>query len=124
MPVAWRIERDLAWLESDEFASLREWRDAIDSVLSNVAYRSGMGLLHDRRRLATIPVTAEVAATIDYVSRRAGVVGDARWAVVIGSTGDRLGRVAELLIERTSAGLRLFQDMGEAEAWVRGGSHN
>jgi hypothetical protein len=85
-----------------------------------------MGLLHDRRRLMTLPVTAEVAATIDYVARRADVVGDARWAVVIGSsrTADRIGRVAELLIERSSASLRLFQDVVEAEAWVRSGSHN
>lgn len=120
MPVSWRIETELVWLESSAQATLDEWREALEAVLADPRYRPGMGLVHDRRKLAWVPTTEQVTAATNHIAGRSMAIGKARWGLVVaGAAGFGMGRMAEILLERTSVTLGVFRDLDEAEAWVR-----
>lgn len=117
MPVSWRISDGLLWLESDGVASFEEWREAVEAALRHPDHRPGLGVVHDWRRLRVAPEAEQLHARASY----AGRLGARRWAVVVdGRAGYGMGRMAEILTEPKPVELRVFQDIGEAEAWARG----
>jgi hypothetical protein len=123
MPIAWRIADGIVHLESIGSSTFAEWCDAIDQFLAHPDYRSGMGVLHDWRRLTSAPPTTEVRARADHLVKHAARFGRMRWALVVGSADVSYGmaRMAEALVHAPSQiEVRAFRDPGDAEAWVRG----
>jgi hypothetical protein len=117
MPVSWEISHGVVRLLSDDTASFDEWRKAFEAALGHPDHRAGMGVVHDWRRLPMPPSAEEVRKRVRYVSR----LGPRRWALVVpDEVGYGMGRMAEILTDELSIRLRVFRDMGEAEAWARG----
>src|SRR5262249_27060997 len=120
MPVSWRIDEGVAFLESDETATVEEWKAAIDALVAD-PWVPGTGLVHDRPRLGRTPAPIEVRAAADYVSAKQSALGRARWAIVVSSpAGYGMARVGEALLDASDITLRTFYDLDSAEAWVRG----
>jgi hypothetical protein len=121
MPVSWRIDEGVAFLESDAGATVEDWKTAIDALLAHPAWVPGTGLVHDRRRLRRTPDVREVRAAVDYASAKQAAIGRARWAIVVSSpAGYGMARVGEALLDTSHIRLRTFYDLDSAEAWVRG----
>jgi hypothetical protein len=121
MPVSWRIEEGVAFLESDEMSTVEDWKIAIEALVADPAWVPGTGLVHDRRRLRRTPDPREVRAAVDYVGAKQAVLGRARWAIVVSSpAGYGMARVGEALLDASHIMLRTFYDLDSAEAWVRG----
>jgi hypothetical protein len=120
MPVSWTISEGLAYFTSYEHGTLEEWMRSVDALLADPDYTPGMGVLHDRRRIANSPSSQEVSAAVAFIEARASAVGNARWALVASSTaGYGMDRMAQMLLQGTSVTLRVFHELGEAEDWVR-----
>ncbi len=121
MPISWRIANGVVLLESAETATFREWCEALKGFLADPDYRPGMGVIHDWRRLLTASPSTEIMARAEYVTEIPAMKGT-RWALIVaGTVTYGMGRMAEILMETSSVELRVFRDMAEAEAWVRGG---
>jgi hypothetical protein len=123
MAVSWCIKDGLVCLQSEGEWSRAEWRGAVDGFLADPEFRTGMGLIHDQRRLL-LPERGllEVRAAVDFLRPRTVRIGRARWAVLVGDPGAYgLARVAQaVLLNDTEISLRVFYDASQAEAWVRG----
>jgi hypothetical protein len=118
MPVSWRISEGVVFVESDEQATLAEWKAAIEASLAHSEYRPGMGVLHDQRRLTDAPSIDEGKARVAFVIAR----GIRRWAVLAGSEASYgMGRMGAGISGGTSTEIRAFRDPADAEAWARGG---
>jgi hypothetical protein len=118
MPISWRICEGFVRLESEGLVPFEEWRAAVDAALKHPNYRPGMGVLHDWRGLREPPEAADIRARADYGAQ----LGRIRWAVVVSSeVGYGMGRMAEILTGDPLIELRVFRDIGEAEAWIKGG---
>jgi hypothetical protein len=117
MPVSWHFSDGILFVESDEQATLDEWKAAIDGALANSDYEPGMGVLHDTRLTKHFPSIEEAKERVAFVQR----CGIRRWAVLAGSQlGYGLGRMGEGLSSGTSTQVRAFKDPAEAEGWARG----
>ena len=86
-----------------------------------------MGLLHDARRMERVPAAEETRVRVWFLLAQTRVHNVARWATVVtGPATYGMGRMAEALVnqlvdhERTVE-FRVFTDMIEADAWLRGG---
>lgn len=122
MPVSWRIENGLVWLESTEPSAFEEWRAAVEGFLAHPDYRPGMGAIHDWRQHQSGLPTGEIRARSHYIVRNAAIFGTMRWALVApADVAYGMGRMAETLTAAHPLELRTFRDMAAAEAWVRGG---
>jgi hypothetical protein len=111
----------LVYLESDEAATFEEWRGAIDCAWADPAFRPGMGIIHDWRKLRNVLPSAEVVKRSEYLAHNAARFGRTRWALVVdNNAGFGMGRMAETLTG-SGAALRVFRDPVEAEAWAPGG---
>lgn len=120
MPVAWRVENGLVWLESEQ-GSFDDWKAAVDAFLAHPDYRTGMGIIYDRRKLRRAPGVDELKIALAFVQSRRSKIGMARWALVVGSPAEfGMGRMAQILIGETEVRIRAFFDPQEAEMWVRG----
>jgi hypothetical protein len=120
VPVSWRIANGLVHLESSEGATFEEWRDAVDAAWADPAFRDGMGIVHDWRKLRAGLPTPEVEKRSEYLAANAARFGRTRWALLVDSAAAYgMGRMAETLTG-TGTGLRVFRDPAEAEAWARG----
>ena len=111
-------------LESDEQATFQEWQAAVDAALRDPAFRRGMGVVHDMRRLIRVPTSAEARARVDFLLGRTRAFQVSRWAIVVsGSAHYGMGRMAEFLTKETLGdGFRVFRDLPEALEWARCGS--
>jgi hypothetical protein len=117
MPISWRVCEGFVRLESDGEVAFTEWRAAVDAALAHPDYRPGMGILHDWRRLRGAPSPEEIWRRADHGAQ----LGPIRWALVAPTTvAYGMGRMAEFLTEELAIELRVFRDIAEAEAWVRG----
>jgi hypothetical protein len=62
-----------------------------------------------------------VRAAVAFIQAHANAIGRARWGLVVSDPASYgMGRMAEALSEGTSIELRVWRDLAEAEAWVRG----
>lgn len=121
VPISSRIANGVVLLESAETATFTEWCEAFKGFLADPDYRPSMGVIHDWRRLLTAPPSTEIMARAEYVTEIPAMKGT-RWALIVaGTAAYGMGRMAEILMETSSVELRVFRDMAEAEAWVRGG---
>lgn len=117
MPVSWHISEGTVFLESDEHATLDEWKAAIDAALANSDYEPGMGVLHDTRLTKHFPSIDEAKERVAFVERR----GIRRWAVLAESPlGLGLARMGAGMSAGASIDIRAFNDSTEAEAWASG----
>lgn len=120
MPVSWRISEGIVFVESDEQAAFDDWQAAVASALGSSAYRPGMGLLHDARRMERVPTLEEARMRVWFVVVQARTHNVPRWAVVVGGSGGHaMARMAETLTDDRSVAFRVFTDLAEAEAWIR-----
>ena len=129
MAISWEIKGGLVWVESIGDSGVDERISTIDAILEDPAYRSGMGLIYDVRRRTSVPEAVEVQQTVSYLASRGKEIGRSRWALVVNTeAGFGMGRMAGALLESTSATRapgsmltgRVFRDLADAEAWVRG----
>ncbi len=122
MPVSWRIDHGLVRLESDDPATLDEWRFAVDRFSSHPDYRLGMSIVHDRRRRVSVVTTKEIRERAEFLTTRAESLGPTRWAIVAVRDLDfGMARIEEALLGRVPhIEFALFRDPAAAEAWARG----
>lgn len=120
MPIAWKINGGIAWLQTTDPWTIDEWISAAEAFMAHPDFRPGTGIINDRRK-ARAPTTSEVKATISFIQRRGSVVGPARWAAVTSDSANYgMTRMAQFLVEGMSITLGVFRDPADAEAWVRG----
>jgi hypothetical protein len=109
------------YLESDEQATLDEWRAAVKEALGSPDYRPGMSVLHDTRRAKRVAFPEEARVRVWFLMAQTRRHNVARWATVVeGLANYGMGRMAEALVDHErSVSFRIFTDMFEAEVWVR-----
>jgi hypothetical protein len=129
LAISWEIKGGLVWVESTGDSGVAERISTIEAVLADPAYRSGMGLIYDVRRRTNVPEAVEIQQTVAYLASRGKEIGRSRWALVVNTEAAfGMGRMAGAMLESTSATWasgslltgRVFRDLAEAEAWVRG----
>ena len=120
MPVSWRIAEGCALLESDEMATLDEWKGAVDAALRARDFKRGMAVVHDLRRMFRVPTPDEARARLAFLVSRSREFGVSRWAIVVAGTAHYgMGRMAEFLSEDERAvEFQVFREPAEAIAWA------
>jgi hypothetical protein len=121
MSVSWRIDGAVL-LESDEKATLEEWKAAVDAALRAPAFERGMAVVHDLRRMFRVPSPQEAQERVDFLARRSQAFGIRRWAIVVAGTAQfGMGRMAEFLSDGApGVDFRVFREPADAIAWARG----
>ena len=125
MPIAWKIEQACIFMESTDPSTLHEWKAAVDAALEDPAFRPGMPVVHDARRLFRVPTPDEARERVAFLRARGREAQVARWAIVVsGSAQYGMGRLAGFANEAAPPGLefRVFRDLEEAREWARGKS--
>ena len=114
--VTWSVGDGLALLESDEGGSFEDWLAAVEGAVASLAFRPGMGVLHDMRRVTRALATSEIAGRIFHLKRHAGTIH--RYASLV-MNHEEVGRLAEALAAEEGVSFRIFRDRAEAEEWAR-----
>ena len=123
MPVSWRLEGGVVFLESDERATFDEWKDAVEAALPVARTEHAEAVVHDLRRMARVPSLREANARVQLLLRQSRLFGIKRWAsIVSGPDNLGMGQTAEMLGAGELVEFRVFEDAADAEAWARGGS--
>ena len=118
---SWRIANGLVYITGASQATPQDWRAALNAILADPRHRPGMGLLQDHRATTRAPNTAEIQGAAAFLRSRSERLGIARWALVVEKdVSYGMGRIAGVVFARTSIVSRVFRDIAEAEAWVRG----
>jgi hypothetical protein len=121
VPVSWRFANGVVFLESIEDATFEAWREAVDEFLAHPDYRPGMGVVHDWRRLSGVLLASEIVVRSAYLTRHLSEAVATRWALVASADAAfGMGRMAEAFVNLSAIQVRVFRDLAEAEAWVRG----
>jgi hypothetical protein len=121
VPVSWTITDGIVRLESDDAATLDDWRATVDAFRRHADYRTGMGVINDWRKRARAITAQDAQARTSYMVQYGAAFGPTRWAVVVSRDVDfGMARVEEAPLEGVpNITLRVFRDPIEAEAWVR-----
>jgi hypothetical protein len=103
-----------------------EWREAMDSMLQDPAFHTGMPVVSDRRRLAEAPTTAVIQMMAAYEYEHRDRFGPCRWAVVTGPEARAefgMARMSQAVLEgrRSRITLRPFTDLEQAIRWATTG---
>jgi hypothetical protein len=123
MPVSWRLEDGVVFLDSDEGATYDEWKEAVEAALPVARTEHAYAVVHDLRRMARVPSLKEANARVQLLLRQSKMFGIRRWAsIVSGPDNLGMGQTAEMLGAGESVEFRIFEDAAEAEAWARVGS--
>jgi hypothetical protein len=125
MAVAWKIEQACLLMESTEASTLDEWKAAVDAALEAPAFRPGMPVVHDARRLFRVPTPDEARERVAFLQAKCREAKVVRWAIVVsGSAQYGMARLAGFANEAAPGGLefRVFRDLQEAQEWARGRS--
>lgn len=98
-----------------------EMSQVLGELLLDPAHEPGMGILADRSQVDVPQTVGYVRQIIAYVRKHQAQFGDARWALVVHGTGPYgMGRMAQLLGDDIpTMELEIFNDVAEAEAWLR-----
>jgi hypothetical protein len=124
MAVTYRINPDerVVYLDIDAGPSFEEWRDAMQTLLSDPAFKTGFDFLSSRGPDAGPPsaeFTQKAAAFYrDYQSR----FGRCRWASVVAGDATTYDTIRKLAImsEGTDIQVMVFRDTEEARRWLMG----
>ncbi len=112
------------FLESDEHATFEEWTAAVDASLSDPTFRTGMGVVHDIRRMLRVPSPDEARRRVDFLSKRMHETAIPRRAIVVPASRPAqygMGRLAEAVAETVEAPFRVFKDhLDAAIVWAQG----
>jgi hypothetical protein len=122
MPVSWRIDEGVVFLEGDEAATFDEWREAVGEALPVAHTECVDVVVHDLRRMARVPSLQETTSRVQVLVRQSKTFGIRRWAsIVSGPANLAMAQTAEMLGAGALVEFRVFEDPAEAEAWARGG---
>jgi hypothetical protein len=107
-----------AFFVADSEGGYAEWEAAMQAILADPRYGSGMGLLADHRAQRSILREGIVRRGI-FVERHRDVLAGGRCAVVT-SPGFNYGmaRMAEVLMSGGAIEFGAFQGLDEARAWL------
>jgi hypothetical protein len=106
--------------------TFEEWRKAMDALLKDPAFRTGMPIVSDRRRLTDAPTTAMIQMMAAYEHEHRDLFGACRWAVVTAPESRAefgMARMSQAVLEggRSRITLRPFTDLDQAIRWARTG---
>jgi hypothetical protein len=123
MPVSWRLDGGLLFLDSDRGATFEGWSKAVEAGL-RAARDTGQGVVavvHDLRRMARVPSLREAHARVALLVRESKAFGVRRWASVVGGPENlEMAQTAEMFGAGEAVEFRVFEDLADAEAWARG----
>jgi hypothetical protein len=125
-PFTYRIDVELGviFLQfGTEQPSFEAWRAAIDALIADPAFRPGLNLVSDRRRLTDAPTTSTLERMASYVGSRRDTFGRCRWAIVtdpqaLAEYG--MVRMGEVLFRAAGSDIELqpFTEMDAAIRWA------
>lgn len=121
MPVSASIDtkRHIVSLVFTGDTSFMEWKLVMDGVLANASYVAGMCILNDRSAAGSAPSTEMVRQVVRYLVHHAESFSGCGVAMVVSSLADYgMGRMAEILSERSGVVVRAFHNREEAIAWL------
>lgn len=99
-----------------------EWKGALDRVLETPGFDKGFAFLVDRREVAA-PSAEFVQKTTFYAQSNIAKLDGSRWALVVTSPASYgMGRMWQTLTNDLPIEIRLFEDIGTAELWLRTGA--
>jgi len=109
--------------------TFQEWTTAVFEALADAAFRPGMGVVHDLRRMVRIPSATEASDRVDFLVVRSRTLKVSRWAIVVsGQAHYSMARLAEFHADKMSTGGRPSQrpvlkvwagGQGVGSVWVR-----
>jgi hypothetical protein len=106
--------------------TFEEWREAMNALLEDPEFRTGMPIVSDRRRLGEAPTTAMIQMMAAYEYEHRDLFGACRWAVVTAPEARAefgMARMSQAVLEggRSRIMLRPFTDLDQAIRWVTTG---
>jgi len=106
--------------------TFEEWREAMDALLKDTAFRSGMAIVSDRRRLTDAPTTEMIQMMAAYEYEHRDRFGECRWAVVTAPDSRAefgMARMSQAVLEggRSRIAMRPFTDLDQAVRWATTG---
>lgn len=106
--------------------TFEEWRAAMDALLGDASFHSGMPIVSDRRRLTRAPTTVMIRMMAAYEYEHRARFGACRWAVVTGRDAHAefgMARMSQATLEggRSRITLRPFTDIDQAILWATTG---
>lgn len=115
------VGRRLVSLYWNEFPSLEQLREVVDSAVADPEFKAGMNFLWDRRvgtpNTATVDYLREAVYYLQLLAER---VGNHAWAIVTHNASDfGKARMIEAMTDQGKVTVRAFQSRDEAEEWLR-----
>jgi hypothetical protein len=106
--------------------TFEEWRNAMDALLADPAFRTGMPIVSDRRLLHEAPATSVIQMMAAYEYEHRDRFGACRWAVVTDPEARAefgMARMSQAMLEggRSRITLRPFTDLDQAIRWATTG---
>jgi hypothetical protein len=125
----YRIDRDpsvVFLIYGTRQPAFGEWKEAMDALLRDPAFRTGMPIVSDRRRLAEAPTTAMIQMMAAYEYEHRDRFGECRWAVATNPDARAefgMARMSQAMLEggRSRITLRPFTDLNQAIRWATTG---
>jgi hypothetical protein len=120
MPLTYTIDLParIARLRYEGDVTFEEWAAAMTDVLAHPEFRSGFGLLYDRRG-ASPPSRDYVRRTVEFGKAHAEQLGACRVALVVDNADAYARASMGQILGGRSLQSDIFTDIREAEAWLR-----
>ena len=125
MSVSYHISPDerIVHLATDAAPSFEEWRDAMQSLLSDPAFETGFDFLSTRGPGVGPPSAEFTNMAAAFYRNNQARFGHCRWAAVVAgdaTTYDSIRKLA-LMSDGTDIHVMVFRDADEAHEWLVGG---
>ena len=121
LAVTYKISPDerIIYLTTAGDSTFDEWRDAMLGVLSDPAYRRGMGFLSDRRGQTGTPEPEFAREAAQFLMQHSDEMEGCRWAAISEDAAIYgMQRMFAILSETTGVTARAFMDYEEARRWL------
>ncbi len=104
-----------------EPSSLEVWKQTLLALFADPDFEAGFNFLSDRRRSEEPRSPDFIRAALAFLGSHADKMGRYKWATVVSTTvAYGMGRMAQILSERTNVEVEVFTDIDEARRWLSG----
>jgi 23S rRNA U2552 (ribose-2'-O)-methylase RlmE/FtsJ len=120
VPVRYQIDQNhsLVRLDLSDPLDSEQVVETVNRLLSDPALCRGLNFVSDHSKLDSTATTELVKSIPELLTKLTERLGPFRCAVVVpGDASYGMARMAEVFAERTSAAVRAFRTLDEAEAW-------